>query len=164
MFSNKKLLALTAGVGAALAAVAISTGGAQAAAPLGAPIQSDYSVCTGNAGPNAALGGGGGYLTCELDDVIDWSPDAVALTQIIGPAGGRVNLPANTRFLSWVINAGSGASTADDIITGVNLRVFGHQMVLDPNGNYRANEYSGGLSLFLKVTSNTDYCEGNACS
>jgi hypothetical protein len=154
--NGRKIVAALA-VAAGLTAVAVANG-AHAAAPVAAPIQTDYSDCIGTAT-------GGGYITCQLASVVANDSDAKAFSQLKAPSGGLVNLPTSSRFLGFVF--GDDPETpgvGDEWIVGTRWRWFGHQLVRDANGNYRQNAYNGPITFSVRVTSRTDYCQENACS
>lgn len=153
--SRKKLLIISGAAVAALVAGLVAFFGTSAsAAPIGAPVQSDYSTCT-------ATVDAGGYVTCPLTDPVDLKGgDVKVFGTIDSPTGGLVNLPNSLRRVRLILDDLSSSR-----VTAVQWRVFGHQLRLDPNGNYRQNVYSGPITLDQKVTAGGEtYCAGNACS
>jgi hypothetical protein len=142
-----------------IAAVAIAAGlgavvlvsGAQAAPP-GGVVQSDYTHCS-------ATANSGGFVTCPLGAPVDnITNDVKAFGTITSPIGGLPNLPNSLRVVGTTLNAAGR-------VTAVQWRVFGHQLVLDPNGNFRQNVYSGPIEIDQKVIAGgAAYCMANICS
>jgi hypothetical protein len=160
----RKILAAVA-IAAGLAAVALVSG-AQAAAPATAPVQTDYTECVGRAGPNALLGGGGGYITCTHDSPVA-AQNAAAFAQLISPSGGQLNLPANTRLLRFEYAGVNNPNTPQDdrTIVGSTWRWFGHRVRTETgNGNTRLLEYDGPIRFYIRTTGLTGYCDANPCS
>jgi hypothetical protein len=151
-------LAVAAGLGAAaLGAVALGTG-AQAAAPVAAPVQTDYTECIGDAV-------GGGYITCHHDAPVS-AQNAAAFAQLISPSGGKASLPSSARLISFVYAGVNDPGTPQDdrTIVGSTWRWFSHQVTTDATGNTRLNEYNGGLRFYIRTTGRTNYCDANPCS
>jgi hypothetical protein len=144
----RKILAIVA-IAAGLAAVALVT--RAQAAPPGAAVQSDYAHCSSTADF-------GGYVTCPLGSPVDnVANDVKAFGTITFPTGGLPNVPSSLRLQGYVVSGGR--------ISAVVWRVFGHQLVLDPNGNFRLNVYRGQIQIDQKVVAGgAAYCAANPCS
>src|SRR6266571_4650814 len=86
-----------------------------------------------------------GFLSVDFNHDLGGDPDHVDVT-IISPSCCRPNLPANVRV--------TGADS-----TGFDIRVFGHQLVRDPNGNIRLRVYANLLiTISYEASHKKDYC------
>jgi len=92
-----------------------------------------------------------GFLFVDFNHDLGGAPDHVDVT-IISPSGGRPNLPANVRV--------TGADS-----TGFDIRVFGHQLVRDPNGNIRLRVYANlPITISYDASHKKDFCMTSVCS
>jgi hypothetical protein len=92
-----------------------------------------------------------GFLFVDFNHDLGGDPDHVDVT-IIAPSGGKVNLPANVRV--------TGADS-----TGFDIRVFGHQVVRDPNGNTHLKVYANlPITISYEASHKKDFCMTNVCS
>jgi hypothetical protein len=92
-----------------------------------------------------------GFLSVEFNHDLGGDPDHVDVT-IVAPSGGLPNLPANVRV--------TGADS-----TGFDVRVFGHQVVRDPNGNTHLRVYANlPITIAYEASHKKDYCMTNVCS
>ena len=92
-----------------------------------------------------------GFLGVDFNHDLGGPPDHVDVT-IIAPSGGQPNLPANVRV--------TGADS-----TGFDIRVFGHQLVRDPNGNIHAKVYANlPITIAYEASHKKEFCQTNVCS
>lgn len=155
------VLVVTGGSASAASAADCATCHGAGFAPAAAPVQSDVLKVDGTTDAN-------GVITVKLSGTLQNRPgDVVTLVTVTGPTGGAKNLPADVRVNGYVIDDNkTPADATDDTVGAVQLRVFGHQMVLDADGNYHLAVYrSLPFQADLKVTSGgIAYCAANACS
>jgi hypothetical protein len=151
---KSKLLAIGAAAAVLVTGLIAVANSSASAAPTGAAVQSDYARCSFTTDS-------AGLVTCPLTDPVDNAADAVAFVTITNPTGGQVNLPASVRLFQFILDEPTGTR-----ITAVQWRVFGHQLVRDPNGNFRQAVYANlPVSLDQKVTvKGSTYCAANPCS
>jgi hypothetical protein len=149
-----KLLAIGAAAAVLVTGLIAVANSSASAAPTGAAVQSDYARCSFTTDS-------AGLITCPLTDPVDLSADAVSFATITAPTGGAVNLPASVRRQRFIVDEPTGTR-----ITAVQWRIFGHQLVRDPNGNFRQAVYANlPVSLDQKVTvKGSAYCAANPCS
>jgi hypothetical protein len=158
MTRRKTIIGIAAAI--VLAGIAsILLTGTSSAAPSAAAVQSDYNTASATVDAN-------GFVIVPLADPIALvSGDVVALATITAPSAGLPNLPNSLRQTGLVVADNGTVATTDDTVTGVIYRVFGHQLRLDPNGNYRQNVYTGPITVAQKVTSGGKaYCAASPCS
>ena len=151
---KRKLVVIGAAVAALVTGIIVVANNSASAAPTGAPIQSDFAKCSFTTDS-------AGMVTCPLTSPVDSSADAVAFATITGPTGAQLNLPDSLRRVRFILDEPTGTR-----ITAVQWRVFGHQLVQDPNGNFRLSVYANlSISLDQKVTvKGSAYCAANPCS
>lgn len=177
--NKRTLLGLLAGLAAAVAVtLGIVAGTASAAAtpaaspaticischgfaPAGTTPQTDVVKVDGVTDSN-------GVLVVKLSGTLANRPgDVVTFVQVTGPAGGAKNLPADVRVTGYVINDNKTPDDpSDDTVGAVVLRVFGHQVVTDADGNVHLSVYRGlPLQADVRVSSgDIAYCAANPCS
>jgi hypothetical protein len=152
------LVALVA-TGCLVAAVAVATAAPaphrRAQPAVRAAQVAEIPPAPGNPSSDADLVAGTtdsqGFLGVDFNHDLGGAPDHVDVT-IVAPSGGQLNLPANVRV--------TGADS-----TGFDIRVFGHQLVRDPNGNIHAKVYANlPITIAYEASHKRDFCQTNVCS